>query len=234
MATATEVKERPVLFSGPMVKAIREGRKTQTRRIIKPQPEAPRCIYGTPGSDTVVTPKVTVARSLRSPDLRTIVGWDWKMTRHGSVEAAIEDRGLYETFCPYGQPGDRLWVRETWAKPDPGVMHREHDGSPIYAADYPRHCPTGFGPWRPSIHMRREYSRLALEISTVRVERLNDISEADAKAEGARKEDWQYDDGECCETARESFRRLWESINGPGSWDANPWVWAITFRVLES
>lgn len=138
-------------------------------------------------------------------------------------------------LCPYGQPGDRLWVRETWA-PDQyraDVIDREPDRL-AFAADF---IGEPARRWRPSIHMPRAASRITLEITGVRVERLQCISEADARAEGIT-----YDPGnggvfnvpnlaDCMSvSAADSFRKLWSSINGPESWASNPWVWVVEFK----
>ena len=122
--------------------------------------------------------------------------------------------------CPYGQPGDRLWVRETFGFSGSGYIPDIH-----FRATNPE-API-LGRWHPSIHMRRIDSRITLEITSVRVERLQEISEADAQAEGITS-------AECleCDGFVNAFSKLWEQINGPGSWDANPWVWAIEFRRL--
>jgi hypothetical protein len=133
--------------------------------------------------------------------------------------------------CPFGMPGDRLWVREAWTYAgtlDPGIV--------VYRADYPACVPERFEnippaealKWRPSIHMPRAASRIALEVTEVRVERLQEISEADAAAEGIQELiDAGVDhDG----TPRDTYRTLWEALNGAGSWDANPFVWAVSFR----
>lgn len=134
-------------------------------------------------------------------------------------------------LCPYGQPGDRLWVRETFQR-------FSDDGEILYKAD-----PAGFDEmnelkrdgclearWRPAIHMPRWASRITLEVTAVRIERLQQISEEDAKAEGAIGAlNNSIGDNWC---AREAFAALWQSINGPGSWDANPWVWVIEFKRL--
>lgn len=197
------MKERPILFSAPMVRAILEGRKTQTRRVVKHAP---------------------------APWNAEHTAWDM-------------------TCCPYGQPGDRLWVRETWGAhfmwddvPPSGIPN---DGKAclFYMAD-------GFSTggcsqtrrdkWRPSIHMPRWASRITLEIAGVRVERLQDISEKDAQAEGAMYHDgrgighsgWRHDYKDVHVDARSSFYRLWQEINGPGSWDANPWVWVVEFKRI--
>jgi hypothetical protein len=182
--------ERPILFNAPMVRAILNGSKTQTRRVVK-----------------------GMALLWLRPD-----GFTPEFT-------ALPENGL----CPYGQPGDRLWVRETFQR-------FTDDGEILYKAD-----PAGFeamneykrdecleARWRPSIHMPRQLSRITLEITAVRVERLQEISEADAMAEGIPHSEVSPPD-----MGRFTFRHLWESINGPGSWDSNPWVWVIEFRRVE-
>jgi hypothetical protein len=133
---------------------------------------------------------------------------------------ALPENGL----CPYGQPGDRLWVREAWRAWPDGVAYRA-DISDADLAD------AVHAPWRPSIHMHRAASRITLEITAVRVERLQDISEADAKAEGVTRPVPMLDDDPS--TYVDAFGDLWASINGPGSWDSNPWVWVIEFRRVE-
>ena len=143
--------------------------------------------------------------------------------------------------CPYGQPGDRLWVREAWARTvvfgTQMVVYREGDNRTDYG-----------GPWKPSIHMFRQDSRILLEIVSVRVERLQDISEADAQAEGVEKttcsygqmlpeyQTWRaygHEETQAAITARASYQSLWEQINGAGSWDMNPWVWVVEFQRIE-
>jgi len=204
------MKERPILFSAPMVRAILEGRKTQTRRVVKPQPDAVHS--GTP--------------------YWFVGGYRLSETAHNPLR------------CPYGQPGDRLWVRETWAP-------LEAAGTPyIYRADadedgsvpYLVHgSPVGGGVghanphrWKPSIHMPRLASRILLEVVSVRVERLRDISEADAEAEGAPLELGELERVTLGAKARyrSGFCRMWSSINGRESWDANPWVWVVEFRMV--
>lgn len=149
----------------------------------------------------------------------------------------------------YGQPGDRLWVRETFADLiGSGIEHRPTPSSPIqrfaYAADttpgsYSDECRKDYGiKWTPSIHMPRSACRILLEVTGVRVERLNDISEEDAKAEGAMYHDgrgighsgWRHDYKDVHANARSSFVRLWEEINGVESWESNPWVWVVEFK----
>lgn len=204
------MKERPILFSGPMVRALLAGTKTQTRRVVKPQPapdQQPRTVIGSSGFVYVMDN----APLLSYPEVRR-VRWD----------------------CPYGQPGDRLWVRETWHDASSALhscaLYRA-DGGEIYG-----------GKWAPSIHMPRWASRITLEITGVRVERLQDISEADARSEGCTQNHNGYFWGgphqtggmKQMATALQAYQDLWESINGPGSWDANPWVWVLEFRRINS
>jgi hypothetical protein len=200
--------ERPILFSAPMVRALLEGRKTQTRRIVKPQPS--RDLY----------------------HLECLPSGEWR------------DEEISLGVCPYGRPGDRLWVKETHRLFDKVWTPDAMDTAVQYRADMRARILSGryvgadeaSGNWRPSIFMRRWMSRITLEITAVRVERLNDISEADAIAEGVdsttpfkwRPDEWQ---NKTPNVAR--YAGLWESINGAGSWAANPWVWAIEFRRIQ-
>lgn len=198
------MKEYPVIFNSEMVRAILDGRKTQTRRVIKLSHE----------------------RGMVNPVIRG---------RNGEI-SSISCR-LAPTLCPFGQVGDRLWVRETWT-------HESIDAEDgCYAPDY-RATANGqpvAGKWIPSIHMPRWASRITLEITAVRVERLNDISEEDAKAEGVKPAGDMLPDypdtfltpkGDFA-TASVAFKRLWESIYGEESWSANPWVWVIEFHRVE-
>lgn len=205
-------KERPIIFSAPMVRAILEGRKTQTRRIIKPQPKIIHSIYGDASIDT--------ERIFRQGDQRI--------------------------HCPYGRPGDRLWVREAFA--EVGCIGRPIDWFEYnYRADFENgqwegYADMCFEKWRPSIHMPRAASRILLEITEIRVERACDISEADAIAEGAQIA-IQWMDGRIenvdeahiyhtLATHKLGFQYIWQSINGPESWNINPWVWVITFNRI--
>lgn len=203
------MKERPILFSAPMVRAILAGTKTQTRRVVKPQPHDPaEGVYSAPSMI------------------------------HGTG-SYTQDHMLADGFdggtCPYGKPGDQLWVRETFAKVE-GQTH------PWIATDYRATYTHGdrMGDhlgvkrrWTPSIYMPRAASRILLEIVSVRVERLQEISDQDALAEGVSPDmglRWQSGD----DTPRGIYGELWESINGPGSWDANPWVWVVEFKRVPA
>jgi hypothetical protein len=237
----SEIKERPILFSAPMVRAILEGRKTVTRRPVK-------------GLKTD-TPVVDAF------DDSPLIGACW-------------DIGGPVIRSPYGLPGDRLWVREAWQADDQVNSIAPRDlshGEPIrYPADW------GFrqtgcamikpGKIRPSIHMPRWASRILLEITDVRVERLQDISDEQALAEGCfftdygrkcghggkgwadvgscpapeayhpQRDGWMWDkttsSSQCLGAARWAFANLWNSVNGPDAWDANPWVWVIEFKQV--
>jgi hypothetical protein len=160
-----------------------------------------------------------------------------------------EDIGLFyaEHPCPYGQPGDRLWVREAWRTVESANMIPPRDLNAAhrlwFEADAP-HQP-GLGKYRPGMFMPRWPSRITLEITGVRVERLQDISDQDCEAEGVLCETadpWFYHVPEpgnvyahADDMPKGAYRNLWEAINGPGSWAANPWVWVVEFkRILES
>ncbi len=210
------MKERPILFSGPMVRAILEGRKTMTRRVVKLRHDA---------------------------DVVVVNGQVWKPAR-------VDYAGYVD--CPYGQVGDRLWVRENFCPIYPQDPHY-NGGRPIeydYQATYKHGHRLGdlIGEkkkWKPSIHMPRIASRILLEIVSVRVERLHEISEADAQAEGVERvvvgSGWRrYCDPDSeevgvppCGDARRSFRSLWKYINGDESWNANPWVWVVEFKRVQ-
>lgn len=228
------MKARPILFQGAMVRALLDGSKTQTRRLCKPM-------------NAWVQQDCREVRMIDGQPFHFLIG----------AESPIE-----RLRSPYGQPGDRLWVRETTEideqRSDAVVLSRySADGAPVLMSgcddpefngaiahwDYPRRS-------RPSIHMPRWASRILLEIVSVRVERLNDISEADAYAEGVEPEIVPVCCGEphhenhgvlgvetyCCgspiedEKAVPAYEKLWESINGAGSWSENPFVWVVTFN----
>lgn len=208
--------DRPILFSAPMVRAILAGTKTQTRRVLRVQPFS--------------------TNDPQHAEPRARGNWVWM---------AFDDRPRYsfatgDFRCPYGVPGDRLWVREAFrlcAEAD-ATPPRDTDAAyrVWYEADAP-HQP-GAGKLRPGMFMPRWASRITLEVVGVRVERLNDISEADALAEGVTPK-WEPGcsgrlmeafSGFSFRPAASAYADLWEQINGPASWDANPWVWAVEFK----
>lgn len=211
------MKERPILFSGDMVMAILDGRKTQTRRVVKPQPPDWLQVYSV-----------------------GVCGGKVSFVGHGRSEQFADSS---TAKCPYGVPGDRLWVRETWQhtvatdsdccvayKADMSAQHSIADqcGDGDFVKVGGDCVPLHIGRWRPSIHMPRWASRITLEITGVRVQRLQYISEADAVSEGC-----QCAGVPASLTNRGAFAKLWESINGEGTWAANPWVWAIEFRRTD-
>ncbi|HDS0941037.1 TPA: hypothetical protein QDZ12_004337 [Pseudomonas putida] len=214
----SQAKERPILFSGHMVRAILNGQKTVTRREIKP--------------------------SMRSADssfeLHQQEDESWR-PMHTFDESCMDAKGTeHPIVCPYGQPGDRLWVREAWladAQLDSIAPRDLSQGEPIlYPADGSARQ-TGCvmvsqGRGRPSIHMPRWASRILLEITAVRVELLQDITEEQAEAEGVNFLRHVPDADETL-TASQLFECLWSSINGDESWNGNPWVWVVEFKRIE-
>lgn len=208
------MKERPILFSAPMVQAILDGRKTQTRRIVR-IPE----IVRSEGLDNGLTTIEWLDKHESGPGF-----YAW-MTEY-------PDEGSASVKCPYGIPGDRLWVREAF-----GFTLRNRKPYVYYKIDPDNLIPVGtIHPYKefkgyPSIHMAKWLCRITLEITEVRVQRLQEISEEDAKAEGCRLTISFHLSRSF--TAREQFRELWESINGAGSWAANPWVWCVSFKKVE-
>lgn len=219
------MKEYPILFSGARVRAILDNKKTQTRRVVKPPPDGFEWAHKKPGD----------------------VHWweDWNSEREqwerhelpimahclcyaGHIERCVNPlRDLtsrpapWESSpfdCPYGEPGDRLWVRETWVN---------NFGQLLYRADC--HLDSfeyGARGWKPGIHMPRVFSRITLENAAVRVERLQDISYEDIFKEGAPVE------GQRPSEARQTFARLWDEINPKHSWSSNPWVWVVEFKQV--
>ena len=204
------MKEHPILFNGEMVRAVLGGRKTQTRRVILPQP-------------TKQDGKTWLA----------LIGDNAYMYSGQKPNGEFWQMPIFK--CPYGQPGDRLWVRETWREVGSAMM--SDDSIPKLKCDV-RYCADDplDGPWRPSIHMPRWASRITLEVVAVRVERVQDITEADARAEGVtlRYDDPNRVDRRCPKYA-EAFHTLWDSINASRGygWDANPFVWVVEFQGFE-
>ena len=210
-------RERPILFSAPMVRAILAGTKTQTRRIVKPQPE-----------------------------YEDAAGLCWRGVAYGITTERRPYLGEFVKRCPYGAPGDRLWVREAFTHiTGNGIrVHYRADGEPTDREGRVLPTEPGLRRWSPSIHMPRRASRITLEVTRVRVERLHDITEEDARAEGVEAMDGMFDEVELCriakiagssyEDARGWFAALWCQINGAESWDANPWVWVVEFKRMEA
>jgi len=217
------VTERAILFSGPMVRAILAGTKTQTRRVVSPRPPRVEDVHAKAGID------YGWFTDRRTPGRFQVSGPVWAVRELGG---SIADTGL---SCPYGVVGDRLWVRETFALVWPGEYAPEsvHENRVEYHADTGAKYPGGWpndcgddpdcGRWKPSIHMPRWASRITLDVTGVRVERLQEISRADADAEGVAS----------ILGHPESFATLWNSINGKRegrTWADNPWVWCVEFR----
>lgn len=211
-----QTRERQILFSAPMVRALLAGTKTQTRRHVKPQPETQHDgePYWRVGGYRVWGYRPPAAVPLRA--------------------------GGNPLPCPYGTPGERLWVRETWAETDaengtPVVAYRAGGSIPVgradpdgpdylitdWAADDTPHVDT----WRPSIFMPRWASRITLEVTSIRAERLNDIGRGDAMAEGC-----PFPNMAEGPDPRQWYAELWNAINGAGAWNANPWVWVVEFQ----
>ncbi|EPL6802835.1 hypothetical protein WJI42_001149 [Klebsiella aerogenes] len=208
-----------MIFNSEMVRAILDGRKTQTRRIVK-------------GTDGAV--KFCKEWDINGEEIFVVLG-EKDHTGMNPVFGAIS--------CPFGAVGDRIWVRETWAEAGACAPDLK-----LYRANYPEHVPSIYENvppaeeirWTPSIHMPRWASRILLEITDVRVEQLNAISEEDARAEGII-------DGGCLNCgepepcgcanpepdATDAFAYLWQSIYGQENWNANPWVWVIEFKRVE-
>lgn len=202
-----EVKERGMIFNDEMVRAILEGRKTQTRRPVK-NVRADNCLV------------------IRKPTKK----------RNGVYTHVMD--ALEHGLCPFGNVGDRIWVRETfnafWLDND--VIQEIKDGVSLaselcdYKADYSDSSKPAEG-WTPSIHMPRWASRILLEITDVRVERLHDMSEADAKAEGASPVTYKITPPEA--VYRVGFGDIWRGIYGQENWLSNPWVWVIEFKRIK-
>lgn len=225
------MRERPIIFNADMVRAVLDGRKTQTRRITRVQPDSAEF----------------ESRFIIDSTKRSEIGkWCW-----AEPGVFVNPRRSALFPCPFGEIGDCLWVRETFR-----VHSRATDvATLLYKASEQQswtqqthrvpiekcHKPAVVDKWTPSIHMPRWASRIALEITGVRVERLNSINEHDAAAEGVPPAGDLLPDypgtyltpkGDFA-TAEVAFQRLWQSIYGEDSWQANPWVWVIEFKRVE-
>lgn len=216
--TAAAVRERPILFSGPMIRAILDGKKTQTRRVIKPQPPQPEQVRAKAGIDFALFQRDD------APGIWYVEGPVWAVRQ--LMDPPIPTPSW---TCSYGEPGDRLWVREAWQAYEP--EGRPVEGPCFAASGHHPLCRFEGHLWRPSIHMPRWASRLTLELTDVRVQQVQAISESDAYAEGIETGTVVQDFG--MDHARPAFRNLWDSLNAKRghSWESNPWVWALTFKV---
>ena len=225
------MKEHPILFTGEMVRAILDGRKTQTRRVMKAQP----------AEDDL---------PLHGPYWYTLGVYDKYGEMHPGpkVYGISSADGEFGLKCPYGAPGDRLWVRETWRnscddtgtcivqwRADMKACHSlaDHDGHGDLCGFKPGYIDPGEQAntrWRPSIHMPRWASRITLEVTNIRVEMVQEISPIDAVAEGAMHPEADY----ASMTAKSVFGDLWDSINAKRGygWSVNPWVWVVGFKKL--
>jgi len=252
------IKERPILFNAPMVRAIIDGTKTQTRRVMKVQP---------PSAEYKLSTCIDTTGNKKDK------GRQHWITMQGQYSVGDSSQPYFS--CPFGYAGDQLWVRENFqpiyaegwdegrnpdGSGDPVDYKTGHGYAPSYPATdgieefYDEQTEEISSRVWPSIHMPKWASRIQLEITGVRVERLNDISEEDATDEGITSEQviigahcgggthtevsgirhfYDGGDDEGYECATEAYKALWESINGEGSWDANHWVWVIEFKVIK-
>jgi hypothetical protein len=222
------MKDRPILFSSSMIVALLAGTKTQTRRVLKPQPE--HHWSALPGYRLDMTAQPVegglAVRPVHSIPTRPFADSSPRAT----------DLSPWVP-CRYGAPGDELWVRETF------VYRSKHDRY-YYRADHPVYDPYAHDGWKPSIHMPRRASRITLEVVAVWVERLHEITDDDARAEGVQPFTGVAPDqvvpGPGFDGARLGdqphrlpYADLWRAINGPEAWDSNPWVWVIEFKRVK-
>jgi len=207
------MQEHPILFKGEMVRAILEGRKTQTRRIVKFNKPFDKSEYW------------DYCKKL--PD-DTFMWADVPISQETFPESYLLGGGKQ---CPYGKPGNYLWVRETW--------HQHYEGGnlggkPCYKADNKCSLLNSLAiGWKPSIFMPRWASRILLEITNVCIERVQDISEENAKKEGVVPS-LSYSDSVPGQEHKFAFRDIWFEINGVDSWESNPWVWVIEFKRIDN
>lgn len=234
------MKERSLIFSGPMVRALLDGRKTQTRRIVKPQP--PAWATWVNARQHLNHESQWVPSHLFAWSEEQTPGEPLKKLRRWPNKNGDE----YSIPCPYGAPGDRLWVKEKWAYfGGDEYLYQQERSAVGYAASLTHlESPPG-GKWRSTLFMPRWASRITLEVTRVRVERLQDISEEDARAEGVQpffeefscfSRDQRLTSGELAADAehRASFAVLWDEINADrATWKSNPWVWAVDFKRVQ-
>lgn len=223
------MKERPILSSGPMIRAIQEGRKTQTRRVIRGYGNTPH--YGKLLGDWALSEEPRQWDGKEYP-------WKYQGKRNPKegdwiwvLQCDVDDTFAHLLTCPYGQPGDLLWIRETWM---PGAIATPD--KPYYRAsvsDVEEWDKTW--KWHPSIYMPKKYARLWLRITNVRAERLQEIPLEDLIAEGTVGGNGTIPGAEYCPTARQHFRYVWDSLNAKRgySWESNPWVWVVEFERIE-
>lgn len=229
------MKERQIPFSGAMVRALLEGRKGQTRRVVTPQPPVECGIHYMLGDESWLAPED------RKPLRHSWEAW------HGPLFENRPKDHLCGSHCvksPYGAPGDRLWVREAWRTTGDGgrcddMAPRELQPYQVwYEADGAAPADECVGKYRPSMFMPRWASRITLEVTGMRVERLQEIGEADAIAEGIEQtsDGFSVDGGRHfhAASARMSYASLWDSLNDARgySWDGNPWVWVVEFKRI--
>ena len=207
-----KTKERPILFISPMVRALLDGSKTQTRRV------APITDLNIkPHSNDTVTWGVSFSKPIKGV---------YGSHSGGRFSDETARRIIASQFCPYGKPGDQLWVRETyWIDyEDNAIIYRADKNADIVDTNRNETGSAKYN-WKPSIFMPRAASRITLEITGVRVERLQVITRGDAMSEGC-----PFPNIAQGKNPRQWYEQLWDQINGPDSWAANPWVWVIEFK----
>lgn len=229
-------KEIPILFSTPMVQAIIDGRKSQTRRVVKPQPDVPAFHEDETGAHAMLE----IKKGMFTDNLTWWMGAEWGQQPCGAYPVPK---------CPYGKPGDILWVREThyrlgiWEKNGKTKTGRQKwvfkatQGAILFEENKPTLFRKSRHKERPEKEMwykrlarfmPKSASRFDLEVTDVKVERVQSISREDAVAEGCPGYRPTQDE------PMDQFKRLWEDINGKESWESNPWVWAVSFKVLST
>ncbi|HBT0025522.1 TPA: hypothetical protein MA023_001128 [Klebsiella pneumoniae] len=234
------MKERGMIFNSEMVRALLDGRKTQTRREVNLNLDI-ACLATT--YDWATSLAANHYQALTEEQIQQKAE-----SLRGVIHPVILGNGqMVSIICPYGKPGDRIWVRETFCPVDDiqygGEKWVDYRATPKFEASHPAGWDSAPNDaealkWRPSIHMPRWASRILLEITDVRVERLNAISQEDAQAEGMELTGWRPtysdpDSGGEVMTPYDNFAELWSSIYGAENWQANPWVWVIEFKRVE-